>query len=666
MANVVEITIKGVDKTGDVFKKTEESANNLNTALSKYAKLAGAAVVAGVGALIVSSTKLAARVETLGVVTTKLGENIGWSEEQIRALEQSLVNTGITLQSSRQSIAMMIQANVDLAKSTDLARLAQDAAVIAGVNSSEAFQTLVYVIQTGNVRMARTLGLQVDFQGALQETAKQLGKTTDELTEEETILARTNAVMEAGSRITGTYEAAMGTAGKQLLSLDRYVEEFKVSLGNLFIPVLSVAVDALTDFFKTMKEGLDTANLLLNWTKEFTEVLEEHEKEVITTATSYQEYVDEMERAAKVAGIVARTQEEVDRLVARGGMGAVLAANSFIILSERGWEFAQASEEVKEATAASGEKLRTYQEIIDSLRGPTKDLSGATGELSDEMKELAKAAIEELNYLIGVDFEDTLQDHENTMNDLTIQYDTTKKEIDDLIKKYGGIDKIPSWKLDEWVNLQNELGKTREAIDKEEEAWKRNTDQILFNMAARALEAMPIDIQGEALGALAESMGLIDEPTREAWENVGTLTQLLGEGKIDVGEYGTLVDTLGVHLTDLPEEVTPEVILTVTGLDDLMLAVQVLRRLGVDVPIPAPLPSPERRQHGGPVLANMPYLVGEGGPELFIPSQSGRVESTDNSRSIHIENLIIQGEGQGIETQMAFEDSLTRVLREQI
>ena len=32
------------------------------------------------------------------------------------------------------------------------------------------------------------------------------------------------------------------------------------------------------------------------------------------------------------------------------------------------------------------------------------------------------------------------------------------------------------------------------------------------------------------------------------------------------------------------------------------------------------------RQHGGPVSAGRPYMVGERGPELFVPSRSGRIE----------------------------------------
>ena len=348
----LEILIVGKDQASPALKKVNkalgetEKATNL---ISSAWKLAGAAVIAGAGAFIISSTKLAARVETLGVVTVKLGENIGWSEEKIRGLEQSLVDTGITLQKSRQSIAMMIQANIDLSKATDLARLAQDAAVIAGVNSSEAFQKLTYVIQTGNIRMARTMGLQADFRGALQKLAKELGKTTAELTEQETIQARTNAVMEAGARITGTYEAAMETAGKQLLSLDRYVEEFKVALGNLFIPVLAETVEWLTKFFTTMTEGLEVANLLLNWNEKIG-------KAMIENATTYKEYVDGMIKANEAT----RTRH--------GVVG---------VLTEAEWELGNAAQYSGGELGILGQQMMDAHIVVDDLTGAVDGLSSA-------------------------------------------------------------------------------------------------------------------------------------------------------------------------------------------------------------------------------------------------------------------------------------------------
>jgi hypothetical protein len=57
---------------------------------------------------------------------------------------------------------------------------------------------------------------------------------------------------------------------------------------------------------------------------------------------------------------------------------------------------------------------------------------------------------------------------------------------------------------------------------------------------------------------------------------------------------------------------------------------------GVGIPIPG-------RQHGGPVAAGRPYLVGERGMELFVPSQSGRIVpggGGDTYVTVHLPNYL--------------------------
>jgi hypothetical protein len=244
---------KSVEK---VDKAAQESAKQMQ-AVQKTTQKMGLALMGAAtagGAFIFSATKLAARVETLGVVTATLGKNVGKTEEEIRSLEQAIVSKGITLQKSRESIAMMIQAEVDLAHATDLARLAQDTAVIANLDSSESFKQLIAVIQTGNIRMGRTLGLQLSFQGAYEKMAKSLGKSTQALTEQEKIQARTNEVLAQGATIAGTYEAAMTTAGKQMLSLNRHWEESRRIIGETFLPILSEAVTGITDLLESFED----------------------------------------------------------------------------------------------------------------------------------------------------------------------------------------------------------------------------------------------------------------------------------------------------------------------------------------------------------------------------------------------------------------------------
>jgi len=56
----------------------------------------------------------------------------------------------------------------------------------------------------------------------------------------------------------------------------------------------------------------------------------------------------------------------------------------------------------------------------------------------------------------------------------------------------------------------------------------------------------------------------------------------------------------------------------------------------------------EGRAAGGPVRRNTPYWVGELGPELFVPQGNGHIvpnNQVDNSRSITIENVNLQGGG---------------------
>ena len=249
-----------VEKATIALNKQSADLQKRQRMMNRAMKIGGAAMLgfaAAGGAALYSATRLAARVETLGVVTRQLGKTAGFSATEIGNFEQSIKAQGITMRATRESMALMMQSQIDLAHGTDLARMAQDAAVIANVNSSEAFRRLVFVITSGNVRMARTLGLQLSFQDAYKKTAERLGKTTEELTQLERVQARTNEVMSKGATIAGTYEAAMTTAGKKILSLDRHIEESRRAIGELFTPALATAVDALTVFLKAFQNSTD-------------------------------------------------------------------------------------------------------------------------------------------------------------------------------------------------------------------------------------------------------------------------------------------------------------------------------------------------------------------------------------------------------------------------
>lgn len=228
----------GLDELSAKGSSTQKAMQNTGLALT--------ALGAGGTAFLFSATKLAARVETLDVVVNQLGTTAGYSKEQLRGFENSIKDQGITLQKTRQAMAMMMQTQIDLTHGTKLAALAQNTAVIANLDSSESFQRLIAVIQTGNIRMGRGLGLQLQFGKAQQNLAKELGITTDELTEQQIIQSRLNEVLRAGEPIMGTYDAAMETAGKKVLSLNRHIEESRRIIGEAYLPLFADIVDGIT------------------------------------------------------------------------------------------------------------------------------------------------------------------------------------------------------------------------------------------------------------------------------------------------------------------------------------------------------------------------------------------------------------------------------------
>lgn len=234
----------------------EKATGKLSSTMSKVAKVAKIAAVA-LGAMKLAqfakdSAMVAARAETLRVVLNKVGTEAGYTEAQIAFAIKSVKSMGITTASATQSLVQMTQANIEWTKASELARLAQDAAVIANINSSEAFNRLITATQRGNTLMLRTMGLNVDFTKAYQETANTLGKTREELTEQEEAQARVNAVVKSGEAIAGSYKAAYDTVGKGLTSMARLQEDAQEAWGELFKPMLKVRVEMEKNLWKAL------------------------------------------------------------------------------------------------------------------------------------------------------------------------------------------------------------------------------------------------------------------------------------------------------------------------------------------------------------------------------------------------------------------------------
>jgi len=229
--------------------------NQINSVKGALVGLSSAFAAVKFGNVIKDSTLLAARVKNLGTVLNNVGRIAGFNSAQIRNVENSVKKLGITTRSARQSLTQLAQANIDLSKAAKLTRIAQDAAVIAGVDSSEAFNRLVVSIQRNDVRLLRNLGIVINLNSVYQKFAQTTGRTAASLTAVEKRQLVLNEVIAKGALITGTYEASLNDSFKQLTSLRRVVEEASRVFGEQFEPALDSVVKTASQFLKRFAEG---------------------------------------------------------------------------------------------------------------------------------------------------------------------------------------------------------------------------------------------------------------------------------------------------------------------------------------------------------------------------------------------------------------------------
>jgi len=164
---------------------------------------------------------------SLRALATAHGVGAAAASKQVAAIEE----IGFEFTEAAHAVQRLIVADMDLAKSEGLAKLAKDAAAVQNVSAGEAMEGIVLAIESGASRGLRTLGLFVDFQKKTQIAELQLGRA---LTETEEKQIRYNAVMQEGAKIQGAHAAASQTVEGQLGALRREFNNVREDIGAKF------------------------------------------------------------------------------------------------------------------------------------------------------------------------------------------------------------------------------------------------------------------------------------------------------------------------------------------------------------------------------------------------------------------------------------------------
>ncbi len=211
-----------------------------------------AAAAAAAKALIQETVLYAARTETMRMVTEHMAQANNINVDSINHQVLAVKAMNITTQDANSTIQKMVFAQLDVAKATRLAALAQDAATISGESASEALQKIITGITTGQTRMLHYMGIQVNMNQVLRETREQLGREPTEIEKRQALF---NRVLAEGVKISGNFDVAMLTAGKQVLYLDRAVKEAQNAVGAEFQPALMSVISILSKVANFVREN---------------------------------------------------------------------------------------------------------------------------------------------------------------------------------------------------------------------------------------------------------------------------------------------------------------------------------------------------------------------------------------------------------------------------
>lgn len=220
--------------------------------------LVGGAVVTVVGALaqfVMECGEVTKVADTLGVTLEVIGNKAGYTTSQLEDYENQLKSVGMTTIQSRQALIQATMAEVDYGKAVDLAKVAQDAAVVSGMSTEEAYKRLVSAVGNLSDGQLKQLGLTVNLRAEEAKYAAQLGIGVESLSRAEKQQALYNAVMREGVEIQGAYAAALETPAKLASEIPLKIQEIKNVIGEMAQP-------ATLEFLKFLNEHLEE---LLGW-----------------------------------------------------------------------------------------------------------------------------------------------------------------------------------------------------------------------------------------------------------------------------------------------------------------------------------------------------------------------------------------------------------------
>jgi len=294
--------------------------------------------------------------------------------------------------------------------------------------------------------------------------------------------------------------------------------------------------------------------------------------------------------------------------------------------AEMGKLMEQGAAGIDAATAAIADNMIITQKSMADIMNYKRSVDNLNDSWQGVKYTVGSTVIPQLDLLFRVmtKGKDDVEKHAQAVNELQMQLDraasaaaignkSAKAAMESLQKQLDTLN-------DEFYNTVDAAGTTTtslyglgESIIPVSAYMSELTTQLIFNQAAAGLDA-------EAALKLAKHMGLVPPATEQAMNKIASWRAMLDSGKITLDEYTELVKRMKDEINNVQGKT---VTVRVRGeIDNSAREAASFAGQGRNAYIGL---SASNRAVGGPVTGGTPYIVGEVGPELFVPNTSGSI-----------------------------------------
>jgi len=383
----VKIRIIGEDKASQELKKIDSSLGGLKDGLVTAAETAAAigASFAAVGLTvdqIMRFGEAGAQITQTKESFETLLETIDASPELFAELQRAAGGTMSEIE--LMQVASLLLAGTQGELATKLSEASPELLEIA---------SLARGLRKNSPMILDNANLTIKVGEANEKYAEKIGKTVGELSTEEQQLAMLNEILEQGRVLVDQAGGSVDNATDSFSRLDAAVTDSSNALKEKFSPFLAQAAES--------------AALLLTWQDQLQDSLITHENEVSSSAKTYDEYRNEINRAAKAAGYMLDEQGNLtDMITTASGRPMEKLIEENHLLTEEEWKAERAArglgksvgslvDRYSEASVASEELSRMTDEEREAI-----ELANEVMEYSEDQILANKVALEYLNEVL--------------------------------------------------------------------------------------------------------------------------------------------------------------------------------------------------------------------------------------------------------------------------